>query len=258
MKSVLSFILVLILAAIAAGGTVAEPEVLDRLQANSVTVVAGDGSGSGTLFTRQVGNATITFVWTAAHVVEDETQIAIVKEYTQNGRRVRGEKLDCKVIRVSGDDNGEDLALLEVLERNWRPADGTTVFYGGEIPGVGTEVLHIGSLLGQIGHNSLTTGVVSQVGRLVAIGEGNKASVYDQTDAVIFPGSSGGGLYLDTGEYIGMPAGGIKDAQGFSWYIPIRRIREWAKTAKVEWAMDPNVPVPVKNQEVVIEVKATQ
>ena len=56
-----------------------------------------------------------------------------------------------------------------------------------DIPKLGTDLLHVGSLLGQMGANSMTDGIYSQHGRLIGI---NKF-VFDQTTVNAFPGSSG-------------------------------------------------------------------
>ena len=42
----------------------------DELQRVSVTIKAESAQGSGTLVTRKVGDQTVTFIWTAAHVVD--------------------------------------------------------------------------------------------------------------------------------------------------------------------------------------------
>lgn len=236
-----------------------EETLINKLQDVSVTLKAGKSQGSGVLFTRKIGDDTVSYVWTAAHVVRGQRKsrnvivngtqktviefgdVEIVKEYTQNGRRIGELKFDAKVIRYSDADQGDDLALLEVRKRNFVGVETTVKFYTGEIPHLGTSLYHVGSLKGQFGANSLTTGILSQIGRVLDIGANGK--VFDQTSTTAFPGSSGGGVFLKSnGEYIGMlvRAGG----EQFNFIVPVRRIREWSKEAKVEWAVDENVPVP--------------
>jgi hypothetical protein len=235
--------------------------LIDRLQKMSVTVKSGGGQGSGVLFTREIEGKNVTFVWTAAHVVDNlrrtrpivdpktgSTKLviefedaAIVQEFKSEGRRTGETKMDARVVRYSNADNGEDLALLQVREKNFYPADNSATFYlDDEIPEIGTELYHVGSLLGQIGANSLTTGIISQVGRVVNVGSD---TVFDQTTATAFPGSSGGGVFLKgDGRYVGMLVRGA--GEGFNLIVPARRLRCWAKDAGVEWAIDPNVPTP--------------
>lgn len=242
-----------------------EPQISvpDYLQDISVTIKADTSQGSGTLITRKIGKDTVTFVWTAAHVVanlrtvrqivtvDGNTRILvefrdpqIVQERYQDGRRVGEQTLDCKVIKYSDADYGEDLAVLMVRLKNAYPIDMCAKFphQVNYIPAIGVELSHCGSLLGQFGANSYTTGVLSQVGRL--LGKHNK-KIFDQVTAVAFPGSSGGGVYLkDDGTYIGMLTQGVLDLQGFNFIVPIRRMHWWAKEASIEWALDSSIIMP--------------
>ena len=52
------------------GGT-AVAGVPDDLQQISVTIKAGDAQGSGTIVTRKIGDDTVSFIWTAGHVVDN-------------------------------------------------------------------------------------------------------------------------------------------------------------------------------------------
>jgi S1-C subfamily serine protease len=245
---------------------VTDQKILDNLQNVSVTIsVDGRGRGSGTLFTREVKPGTFkSYVWTAGHVVDDlRTERSVIDKKTgtkkiivgfkdcqiyqetiQDGRKVKQEYLDCKVICYSNSDTGDDQAVLEVRMRNYT-RESTTFYLGDEIPGIGTELIHVGSLLGDIGSCSFTTGVTSQIGRLLALNDSYAEAVYDQTSAVSFPGSSGGGVFnQETGQYVGMLTAGIRDAQGFAWYVPVRRQLEWARGVNMVWAMDATVPMP--------------
>jgi S1-C subfamily serine protease len=256
--------MVLVLVAALAGGT-ALAGVPDDLQQISVTIKSGEAQGSGNLVTRKVGDDTLTFVWTAAHVVDNlrttrtvvtasgakKTLIEykdaeIVQERQQGGRRVGEVKFDAKVVKVSDADYGEDLALLMVRCKNAYPLTVSTRFHleADYIPAIGIELAHCGSLLGQFGANSYTTGVLSQTGRTLPM-KGANVKVFDQVTAVAFPGSSGGGMYLKAdGVYIGMLTQGVMKLQGFNFIVPVRRIHAWAKASKIEWAIDPSVEMP--------------
>lgn len=264
----LAFALAATVTAASAVETEQNPTV-KKLQEISVTIRAESGGGffgsrvaqgSGVLFTRQEGDDTVTYVWTAAHVVDslrsarqvvingspktvvEFKDAQIVQEFRQNGRRIGESKMDAKVIRYSDAQTGEDLALLEVRKRNFVPANVTAKFYlSDEIPTIGTELYHVGSLLGQFGSNSLTTGVVSQIGRVLELSP--EGTVFDQTTVTAFPGSSGGGVFLKSnGDYVGMLIRGA--GEQFNLIVPVRRLRAWAKTAKVEWAIDPTFAMP--------------
>jgi hypothetical protein len=256
--------LFLVFALFLLGGT-ALAGVPDDLQQISVTIKSGEAQGSGNLVTRRIGDDTVSFVWTAAHVVDnlrtsrtvvtangttrtliEYKDAEIVQERQESGRRVGEVKFDAKVIKVSDADYGEDLALLMVRCKNAYPITLNTKFHLEKdyIPAIGVELAHCGSLLGQFGANSYTTGVLSQVGRTLPM-KGANVKVFDQVTAVAFPGSSGGGVYIKAdGVYVGMLTQGVQRLQGFNFIVPVRRIHAFAKEAKIEWAIDPTAKMP--------------
>jgi len=233
--------------------------VADHLQDISVTIRAENdyqkSEGSGILITRKIGDEQVTFVWTCGHVVDnlrnvrsiiiDGTSVKviefddvqIIKELVEGGRRVGEIKMDATVIKYSDADDGEDLALLMVRAKDYGKA--STKFYLDSkepiIP-IGTQLFHVGSLLGQMGANSMTSGIISQVGRIHGKVE------FDQTTVTAFPGSSGGGVYLTDGKYIGMLVRGA--GEGFNLIVPIRRMASWAKQNNLMWALDSSIKVP--------------
>lgn len=261
------FLLSLAILAIASVSYGDESPVVKKLQEISVTIKAEGGGwfarssqGSGVMFTREENGETVTYIWTAAHVVDElrKTRMVtingsvkcvvefddakIVREFKEKGRRVGEIVMDAQVIRYSDATHGEDLALLRVRQTNFAPATTTAVFDGDDVPDIGTDVYHVGSLLGQVGSNSLTVGVISQTGRVLT-SLGANGVVFDQTTATAFPGSSGGGMFNKaTGKYVGMLVRGA--GEGFNLIVPVRRLRAWAKSANVEWAIDPTVAMP--------------
>ena len=235
-------------------------KVAEHLQNISVTIKSKNGysssEGSGVLIVRQVGDQEVTFVWTAAHVVDNlrvvrevitETgqprkvvefkDAQIVRELVEKGRRVGEIKMDARVIKYSNADTGHDLALLMVRARNYGK-DSSAFYLSGADPivPIGTNLYHVGSLLGQMGANSMTTGIVSQIGRTLEKME------YDQTTVTAFPGSSGGGVFLTDGKYVGMLVRGA--GEGFNLIVPIRRMLDWAERNSISWALDPSIDVP--------------
>jgi S1-C subfamily serine protease len=254
------YLIAALLIAVSVTTAQAEP-LVDQLQDISVTIKSGRGQGSGVLFTRKVGDETVTYVWTAAHVVESQRKtrnvivngvqrtvvefddVQIVQEFKQDGRRIGEIKMEARVVRYSDADQGEDLALLEVRKRNFVSAEKTVKFYNGAIPRIGTELYHVGSLKGQFGANSLTSGIVSQIGRVLELGA--NGTVFDQTTVTAFPGSSGGGVFLKAdGQYVGMLVRG--GGEQFNFIVPVRRLRAWAESAKITWAVDHDVAMPSK------------
>jgi S1-C subfamily serine protease len=237
---------------VSAGDPKLPADVSAYMQDISVTIRAGFSEGSGVAFAR----GEQTFVWTAGHVVDGLRRTRkvtdpktgtprtivyfkdakVIKTYFEDGRSVGHAEMYAEVIRYSDYTHGEDLALLRVRKKNF--IKGRAVFFEGKPPKLGTRLLHVGSLLGQFGANSMTDGIMSQHGRL--IGE----KIFDQTTVTAFPGSSGGMVCLEDGRYVGMLVRGA--GEGFNLIVPVRRMRAWAKRAKVEWAIDPCIPVPSK------------
>jgi hypothetical protein len=161
----------------------------------------------------------------------------IVKELIEGGRRVGEVKMDARVIKYSDADHAHDLALLMVRARDYGKSGATfQVKEGEDITAIGTQLYHVGSLLGQMGANSMTTGIMSQVGRIMDKKE------FDQTTVTAFPGSSGGGVYLTDGKYVGMIVRGA--GEGFNLIVPIRRIREWAEDSDISWILDSGEDMP--------------
>jgi hypothetical protein len=245
-------------------------KLYQHLQDVSVTVKSGFGEGSGVIVTREVEvspnvKQKVNFVWTAAHVVDGLRSVRvvikdgkpqtvvefkdaqIVKELVEDGRRVGEFKMEAKVIKYSDAENGEDLALLMVRKKGF--IDKTTTFYkdSGKPVAIGTELYHVGSLLGQVGSNSMTRGICSQVGRVLDLGTGDGV-VFDQTTVTAFPGSSGGGVFLSertkekAGQYVGMLVRGAGET--FNLIVPVRRMRSYAKKEGILWAIDTDVKVP--------------
>lgn len=240
-------------------------DISSYLQNISVTVTAKGGSGSGVIFTREIrdGDKTkkVNFVWTAAHVLEGlrsvrtfidsdghvkktvEFQDAeIKKKIIESGRTIGQLVLDARVVKYSDAKTGEDLALLMIRKSDF--VQDTLRFYvdkeGVGLP-LGTQLFHVGSLLGEDGSNSMTTGIMSQVGRTLSLSGGPK-TLFDQTTVTAFPGSSGGGVFSTDGNYVGMLVRGAGET--FNLIVPVRRIRKWAEGEKILWAMDPSENAP--------------
>ncbi len=234
----------------------------EHLQNVSVTIRSegsfSNGEGSGVVFTRKdsKGNL-VNFVWTAAHVIDNlrkERKAVIngspktivefkdpmvVKEIRQGGRTVGRLQMDAEVLKYSDADDGHDLALLRIRKFNF-VKDTVTFHLGDEIPNLGDDLLHVGSLLGQMGANSMTDGIYSQHGRLI---KSLNKHVFDQTTCTAFPGSSGGGVYKKgNAHYIGMLVRGA--GEGFNLIVPVRRMKDYCEEHKIMWALDPKVEMP--------------
>lgn len=236
----------------------------DHLQNISVTIRAegemSSGEGSGVVFTRKnVKGDLVNFVWTAAHVVDglrterkvivngapkvlvEFKDAIIIKEIRENGRTVGRLQMDAEVLKYSDAVNGHDLALLRIRKLNF-VTDTVSFYLDDKIPSLGIDLLHVGSLLGQMGANSMTDGIYSQHGRLL---KSLNKFVFDQTTCVAFPGSSGGGIYLKSdSRYIGMLVRGA--GEGFNLIVPVRRMVDFCKEHEMMWALDSAVKIPTE------------
>jgi hypothetical protein len=235
------------------------PEYLDKI---SVNVSAGSGynkaEGSGTLFVREIDGKKVTLVWTAGHVIAHTRSVEeiivsgkpikkIVFENpkllrqlkNKDGKRVGEITVDAKVLRYSAADK-HDLALLLVLSEDGLKVEASAEFYtkGGALPRVGARLHHCGSFLGQDASNSYSSGHLSANGRMLF-----KVDFFQSTTPA-YPGSSGGIVADDKGRYLGMLVRGA--GSDFNLSVPVSRMWKWAKENGVEWAMNPDLPITMK------------
>mgnify|MGYP001167929977 CR=1 FL=1 len=266
MKKLILITTTLLFACFPVGAADKSKTTADHLQDVSVTIRAeGDfsnGEGSGVIFSRKDADGnTVNFVWTAAHVIDNLRKTRktvvngtpktivefkdpmVVKEIREGGRTVGRLQMDAEVLKYSDADDGHDLALLRVRKLNF-VTDTVTFHLDKEIPKLGTDLLHVGSLLGQMGANSMTDGIYSQHGRLI---KSLNKFVFDQTTCTAFPGSSGGGVYLKSdAKYIGMLVRGA--GEGFNLIVPVRRMVDYCEKHDIMWALDPKVKMPAQDE----------
>jgi len=166
------------------------------------------------------------------HVVERAFEIEVV---TGDGERLQA--------RAIGGDFAADLAVLKVDAE-----DLPTVPLGdSDQLRLGQDVVALGFALGLEGGPSVTTGIVSGLGRTIdAGGEGVKTRTYEdviQTDAAINPGNSGGPLVDLRGRVVGINTAGVGAgaAENVGFAIAINRARP-----VIDHAMeDPEGPAPL-------------
>lgn len=225
----------------------------------SVSIKAGDYSGSGVLFK----NKNMTFVWSDAHVIEGVkcdsngvcgySDLLIGKSIVINGRRVGDNLRLAKVIRFSKLD---DVAVLCVYEPNYGEK---SVKWSTTLPNRGDAIWHVGSFKGMKGAESVSDGVVASLGRLrkdFMPNEFNSPKIFDQISGTIHPGSSGGGIFRkDNGDCLGLVTEFL-DVNSFGSYCinPSRRILEFAKRTNCMWAYSHEYKSPAfDNLEVITE-----
>jgi S1-C subfamily serine protease len=158
------------------------PDVIARVEPSVVTVLVGEGLGSGVVF-RDGG-----LVLTNQHVVGDSRTVQLAL--------ADGARIDAQVV---GTDTVTDLAVLRAARTDLPP-----VQFRAELPAPGETVLAMGSPLGLM--NTVTAGIVSGVGREIpgSASQGRPLVDLIQTDAPISPGNSGGALVDADGRVVGI------------------------------------------------------
>lgn len=166
----------------------------------------GQAAGTGMIVSKD------GYVMTNKHVIDDASSVTVI---TSNGKTYQD-------VSVLGSDPLNDVAFLKIKGVKNLPAvtlgDSKTVR-------TGQQVVAIGNALGQY-QNTVTTGIISGLGRPVIAGDetgANAESLSDllQTDAAINQGNSGGPLLNLQGQVIGINTAVAQDAQSIGFAIPI-------------------------------------
>jgi serine protease Do len=165
-----------------------------------------EGVGSGVIIDQE------GHILTNNHVVDGATTIDVV---LPDGRTFEGQ--------VLGRSPQRDLALIEIQTDEELPVAELGV---SEDLRIGQSVVAIGNALGLPGGPTVTTGVVSALGRTIEPGMGNPLMEnLIQTDAAINPGNSGGPLINLNGEVIGVNTARIQQAEGIGFAVAVDTAR---------------------------------
>jgi len=158
------------------------------------------------------------------HVVDGASRIAF---------RVIGSKDMHDIKRVGSVSKALDLAILEV-EQVQRPVKIVSI----EKIGVGDKVVAIGNPRGLEG--SVSEGIVSAI-------RGSEGLKILQITAPISPGSSGGPLFSQSGEVIGVTTATLTDSQSLNFAVPAALLKTLREKGK-DWEplVDKDVPSPDK------------
>jgi len=168
------------------------PDIVRRVQPSVVTIITGQGLGSGVVWSRE------GIIVTDQHVIEGSSRVQVA---FADGRRVAG--------TVKAADQVTDLAIVQAQRSGLPPAT-----FQPKLPQVGELAIAIGSPLGF--ENTVTAGIISGLHREIPGSGQQTQSLVDlvQTDAPISPGNSGGALVNAAGQVVGINEAFIPPQQG--------------------------------------------
>lgn len=166
--------------------------------------VAGESAGSGVILTED------GYLVTNYHVIEKAEQIHI--------RLKSGDTYEATLV---GSDEENDIAVLKIDAQDLSYVtlgDSSTVE-------VGDLCVAIGNPLGVLG-GTLTDGIIGALDREIKFSDGETRRLL-QHNAAVSPGSSGGGLFNESGDLIGIvnAKANSTEAEGIGFAIPINSVK---------------------------------
>ena len=161
-----------------------------------------EGAGSGVILSAD------GHIVTNNHVIEGASKVTV--------RLKNGDSYEAE---IKGYDAETDIALLKIDAENLVPA---VIGRSGDLK-VGDKAYVIGNPLGTLG-GTVTQGIISALNREIDV-DGTTMSLL-QTDAAVNPGNSGGALFNDQGQLVGVivAKSSGNDVEGLGFAIPIDEV----------------------------------
>ena len=176
-----------------------------------------EGVGSGSIVTKD------GYILTNSHVVSngDASEINVLLSDNKT-----------KKAKLVWNDTTLDLAVIKVEANNLSPID----LGDSDKVSVGDKAVAIGNPLGLELQSTVTSGIISGLGRTVSFQNGARMDGLMQTDAAINAGNSGGALLNSRGELVGINTAKAGNSDGIGFAIPVnlakKVIKEIAKNGK--------------------------
>jgi serine protease Do len=197
------------------GGQASIVDIVKAVSPAVVTIVA-DGVTTTDPTTGQTGTGTAT----GSGVIFDSKGLVLTNHHVVEGNPSKltvnlkdGRSFDATIYGV---DTLTDLAIVKV-DATGVP---TAPIGNSSTVQVGQEAIAIGSPLGTY-TGSVTSGIISAIGRSIPVETGTVLTNLLQTDTAINPGNSGGPLLDPSGKVIGINTAGASQSQGIGFAIPI-------------------------------------
>lgn len=199
---------------------------VERFGEGVVLISTPSGLGSGFVIDDAEG-----YVVTNYHVIEQERNIAVTI-YAKRGREL--EKIKKERVRIVAINPWLDLALLRIEDVGDTKL--TKVYLGdSDRARSGDQVFAIGNPLGL--DRTVSEGIIS-----TRRNWGYRGLLYLQTTAAVNPGNSGGPLFNDRGEVIGVTNMIRINSEGLNFAIPINHVKDLFLDQREYFAFDKDNP----------------
>lgn len=193
-------------------------EIYDKVKPSVVTirnVLNGkiSSTGSGVFFAQDSLTNGFAYIFTNAHVVKGSTSIEVL---LHNDIMVKG--------TLIGYDENEDVAVVKIPKREGYEI--ATLRHSNTLK-IGESVLAVGSPLGEKYSMTATTGIISNLNIAITPDDTELDLYLIQVDAALNPGNSGGPLFDNSGNLIGINtiklvnSGSTSNIESFNYAIPI-------------------------------------